>query len=396
MPLSPDDDATWNALRGQWALRPDVVYLNHGSFGPAPRPVLAAQQRWRELLQGDPMDFLFRRMEGELAEVRRRLGAFVGAPAGDLILVDNATMGMNIVAVSLRLTPGDEILATDHEYGANLRLWERVCRRSGARLVVRRLPARMDNRQDVADAILAGLTERTRLVVVSHVTSATAVVLPVEEICHRARARGVPVCVDGPHAVAMLPLDLARLDCDYYAASCHKWLSAAFGSGFLYVHPRAQAAMEPVLVSWGPTLERPPGMALPLPPQWWEEFVWLGTRDPSAWLSVPAAIDFMESIGLEAFRRRTHELARGVREAVCRMTGLEPLVPDDPAWYGSMIALPLPGNDAKGLQNALWERYHIEVLVVPWQGGRLLRPSCHAYTRREDLDLLVRAVRELM
>ena len=189
------------------------------------------------------------------------------------------------------------------------------------------------------------VTPRTRLIVVSHVTSPTAIIVPIAEICRRARAAGIAVCVDGPHAPAMIPIDLTSLDCDYYTASCHKWLSAPFGSGFLYVHPRAQSGVRPAIVSWGRT---PAGEA----PSWRDEFHWTGTRDPAAVLSIPAAIDFFESLGPAEFRRRTHALARHLREQITSLTGLPPLTPDSEACYASMVAVPLPAGAAQPLQDA--------------------------------------------
>lgn len=386
--VAAEDDAAWEPLAAEWSLRAGVTYLNHGSFGPSPLAVQQARRRWTDELEAEPMDFFVRRLIPLLDEVRARLGAFVGAAADDLVPVDNATWGMNVVAASVPLGPGDEVLTNDHEYGAVLRLWEHRCREAGARLVVAPLTTPLTTPNDVVDALLGPLTPRTRLIVVSHVTSPTAIVLPVEELCHRARERGVPVCVDGPHAVAMTPLDLGRLDCDFYTASCHKWLSAPFGSGFLYVNPRQQARVRPVVISWG--RKYPPGTS----GTWRDEFLWLGTRDPAAILAVPAAIELLESIGLDAFRRRTHALARHARERITALTGLPPLTPDDAAWYGSMVTLPLPPGGGPALQQALWERHAIEVPIVEWNGRRMVRPSCHLYTRRADVDRLVAALTE--
>jgi isopenicillin-N epimerase len=294
-----------------------------------------------------------------------------------------------VVAASTTLEPGDEVLINDHEYGAVLRIWQRKCRRCGARLVVQPLPVPVASADEVVETLLAGVTRRTRLLVISHVTSPTAIVLPVEAICRRARELGVRVCIDGPHALAMLPVDISRLDCDYYTASCHKWLCAPFGSGLLVANPRVQSTLEPAVVSWG---RFPPGRL----PSWRDEFTWTGTRDPSAFLAVPAAVEFLESVGWEAFRGRTHFLARLARQKISQLTGLKPLVPDSPQWYGSMIALPLPDGEPDPLQKALWEQYNIEVPIVEWHRQRLVRVSCHLYTRRQDVDRLVEALSQLL
>lgn len=327
------------------------------------------------------MDFYVREMDDRLAEARHRLGRFVGCDGDDLAFVDNATVGMNIVAHSVRLSPGDEVLATDHEYGAVLRLWEQVCQRQGAKLVVAALPEVLDDAEQVTEALFSRATARTKLVVFSHITSPTAVILPVERLCARAHALGISICIDGPHAPAMVDVNLARLNCDYYVASCHKWLSAPLGSGFIHVHRRAQASIRSIITSWGRT---PPGHT----PSWRDELVWLGTRDLSAWLAVPTAIQFLEDVGWDAFRARTHALARHARASITDWTGLGALVPDTAEWYGSMISLPLPAGDGPSLQAALWEQDRIEVPIVEWNGKRLVRPSCHLYTQRWELDQL--------
>jgi isopenicillin-N epimerase len=296
---------------------------------------------------------------------------------------------MNIVARSVPLRAGDRVLTTDHEYGAVLRLWGEVCAQAGAELLVKPLPYPVESAEEVVERLFAECDERCKLLVVSHVTSPTAVVLPLEQICAEARRRGIAVCVDGPHAVAMRAVDLAALDCDFYVASCHKWLCAPFGTGFLYVHPRRQAEIKPLVVSWGRT---PHGAAK----SWRDEFFWLGTRDPTAYLCVPAAIEYLSGVGWERFRARTHQLARYAKDLLVELTGRAAFVPDDAEWYGSMIALPLPAGDAPRLQQALVQRYGIEIPIIAWQGRRFVRPSCHLYTTHRQLDALRDALRTLL
>ena len=387
------------ALRGAWPLPSGVTYLNHGSFGPAPKSVLAAKRQWIEQLESEPMDFLVRRMEGHLDEVRDRLGRFIGACGDDLLLVDNATFAMNMVAKSFPLSSGDEVLATNHEYGAVLRIWrDRTCQ-VGARLVLQKLPEEFAGAEEIAETFLAGISDRTKLIVVSHITSPTALLLPVEEICRRAKARGIPVCVDGPHALVALPLDLDRLACDFYCASGHKWLSAPIGSGFLYVHSRWKKILRPLVVSWGKSLGG-------RPESWQDEFVWSGTRDPSSNLAIPAAIDFFEreAGGFDAFRTASRSLVDYTHRKIIAITGLEPIARDIAKWCPTMLSLPLPEsvgetpapNQIHPLQAALWERHRIEVLVTNWSGRRYLRVSCHLYNDAGDIDRLAAALEELM
>jgi isopenicillin-N epimerase len=386
--LLPDD--VWAGLRGEFDLAPGVAYLNHGSFGPPPRAVVKAQQAVRNELNADPMRFFVRRWDALFDEAAERVGRFVGTNGRNLVFLPNATAAMNVVAASCELQPGDEVLANNHEYGAVLRTWERRTADVGARIVTARLPEPIESHESIVESIFAAVTHRTRLIVVSHVTSPTAVILPVAEICRRAERQGISVCIDGPHALAMLDVRLDELGCDFYCASGHKWLSAPFGSGFLFVHPRRQNQMLPLVTSWG---KRTPS---DVSPRWTDEFRWSGTTDPSAYLAMPAAIEFFERVGLDAFRRHTHALAREARSRIESLTGLPALVPDDASWYGPMITLPLPPGDGPALQRELAERFQIEGLIVSWNDRRFIRPSFHLYNAPEDLDRLTVGLKALL
>ena len=402
--IRPDNHAAWAALKGEWQLRSGTIYLNHGSFGPPPAAVRSARRKWLEALDSQPMDFFVRQLEPAWLTARDKVAAFVGASPGDLIFVENATVGMNIVADSFPLAAGDEVILTDHEYGAVQRIWQRACSKAGAAAKTAELPLPFRTAGETCDAIFAAVTERAKLLVVSHITSPTAVILPVAEICRRARERGIAVCIDGPHAVAQVPLAIDQLGCDFYTASCHKWLSAPFGSGFLRVAPRWQSHVRPPVLSWG----RIPPIKINA---WSDEFVWSGTRDPSPYLSIPAAIEFLENVGLDAFRGRTHWLAQYARRILVELTGPEPIVPDDPAWYGSMAHVPLPPRrDAtksaeqhdescpvsNPLQHTIWRQLGIEVPIIDFRGQRYIRVSCHLYNDTEQIDRLVSGLADLL
>ena len=369
--------------------RADTTYLNHGSFGLPPAPVREAQLDWKRQLDEQPMDFFVRKLPQALVAARQKLAAFVGAKPEDLVFVENATVAMNVVAESFRLHPGDEVLLNDHEYHAVHRIWQRACKRAGAEMRVVSLPRPIESREQLVAALFAAVTPRTRLIVVSHITSPTAILFPIEAICARAQREGIAVCVDGPHALAQTPVDLDALGCDFYCASLHKWLSAPFGSGFLHVASPHQASIEGPIRSWG---RWPP---VPLA-HWTDEFAWTGTRDPSPYLSVPAAIDFLEDVGAETFRGTTHELARYARGQLVELTGLRPLVPDHADWYGSMAHVPLPPGDAKEFQGRLWTEHGIEVPIVAWNDGRYIRVSCHLYNDVQQIDRLIDVLRPLL
>lgn len=388
MDIENDDD--WRAWRDEFPIRLDTTYLNHGSFGPTPRRVRAYQRHCQDELARQPMDFFVRKLEPAWLAARERLAAFVSTEPENIAFVENSTAAMNVVASSFALGANDEVLLTDHEYGAVMRIWERACREAGAPAPrIAELPAKFESAEQVVAAVFRRATGRTKLLIVSHITSPTAVILPVQAICDEAQRRGIIVCIDGPHAPAQVEVNLSELACDFYTASLHKWVSAPIGSGFLYVSSKWQASVRPPLLSWGRLL---PSM----PHAWWEQFVWPGTRDPSAYLATSAAFDLLAEVGLDNFRARTHYLAKYARDAIVALTGLEPPTPDDHAWYGSMVSVPLPPGDARELQAELWRQHGIEVPVIDRCGQRSLRVSCHLYNSKEDIDQLVQALHKLL
>ena len=369
--------------RDSWRLERSVTYLNHGSFGPPPNAVRQQRERWQRSLDEQPMEFFVRRMEKAWFVARRTLAEFICTESENLALVENATVGMNIVAGSVKLAPGDEVVLTNHEYGAVHRIWERACREAGTSPpVVARLPEPMESHQQLVDMLFASVTSRTRLIVVSHITSPTALIMPIEQICRQARHQGVPVCVDGPHAAGQLDLNLGELACDYYTASCHKWLCAPFGSGFLYVTPNRQGTIRPPQLSWGRLMPDSPTC-------WSDEFLWSGTRDPSALLSIPSAVQFFQEVGWSEMRQYAHNLARYAQARLMEMVGKRPLATDFDTWHGFMAHVPLPPGNALQLQTRLWETAKIEVPIVSWNDRRWIRVSCHLYNTTDDVDYLL-------
>lgn len=373
-------------LRALFLLDPQVVFLNHGSFGACPRPVLDVYQAWQRELERQPVEFLgtSRRFKTLLREARERLAAYVAADPDDLVYVTNATVGVNIVARSVPLQPGDEVLTTDHEYGAIDHTWQFVCGRRGARYVRAPLPVPLQRPQEVVDALWAHVTPRTRVLAISHVTSPTALILPVADVVGRARERGILTVIDGAHAPGQIPLDLTTLGADFYAANCHKWLCAPKGSGFLHAQRAAQSLLQPLVVSWG-----------------WrkgflEELEWQGTRDPAAFLATPAAIDFISAPRWKDVPAVCHGLAREARTRVLALSGLPPLAPDGPEWYAQMVSIPLPVADGERFQRRLYDEARIEVPLASWNGRWLLRVSVQGYNTPRDIETLVAAVARLL
>lgn len=385
--IDVDDD--WLDLRAQWQIRGDTLYLNHGSFGLPPRAVRAARLEWLARCDEQPMDHFLRNYETPLWQCREAVAEMVGTKADNLVLMENATAAMNVVADSFPLRPGDRVLLNDHEYGAVIRIWQRRAAETGAQVDVCSLPSRIESADQVVDALLSQTTERTRLLVVSQITSPTAIILPLDQITKAFQARGVAICVDGPHALAQLDVAIDRWGWDFYTASCHKWLCAPLGTGFLYVHPRWQESIRWPVQSWG--------RLLPAQPQRWDEqFTWTGTRDASGYLALPAAIAFMgREVGWQVFRDRCRWLARQFEDRLIELTGQPTLAPRTGEWYGTMCHVPLGPGQWAGLQDELWRRHGIEVPIVQFNRGWFIRVSCHLYNAADQINLLLQALRNL-
>jgi isopenicillin-N epimerase len=356
-------------------LDPGVVFLNHGSFGACPRPVFAEYQRLQLELEGHPAGTLGpERFPALIAGLRARIASYVGADPGDIALVPNATIGVNMILRSLTLERGDEVVTTSHAYGGNIPLLNYVCERAGARcVVVDTWPG------DAADDILGAVTSRTRALLVDHISSATALRFPVAEICSRAREAGVITIVDGAHAPGQIALDVTAVDADFYVGNFHKWLCSPKGAGFLHARPDVQALLEPVAVSWDWGQEN-----------WADRQRWSGTRDPSAHLAVPSAIDFQAEHAWDDVRARCHDLAvRAERELIA--LGAEPLAANGDE-FGQMVAVRLPPCDAEALGRRLFDEHRVEVLAQEWNGWPVLRVSFQGYNDESDLEALVAAL----
>ena len=383
---------TGAALHRHWALSASISYLNHGSYGATPRVVQEAQVRFRAELESGPVHFMGRRLEPLLDAARARLAALLGAREADLVFVPNATHGVNAVLRSLPFGPGDELLTTDHAYNACRNALDEVAARTGACVTVAHLPWPIPSAAALAEAVTATFTPRTRLLLLDHVTSPSAAVLPVAEIVSAARARGIFTLVDGAHAPGMVPLQLSALGADAYTGNCHKWLCAPKGAAFLWVAPAHQGRMRPLAVSHGRNSPRTDRSRFQL------EFDWTGTADPTAALCVPAALDFLESLlpgGLPALMAHNAQLARTGRDILARALGVVPPVAD--ACLGSMAALELPPGDAPALHDALYDAgFEVPVIPFPAAPARLLRISAQAYNHAGEYAALAAALPRLL
>jgi isopenicillin-N epimerase len=377
-------------MRDLFLLDPNVIFLNHGSFGACPRPVFEEYQCWQRELERQPVEFLGRRFGELMRQARSALGDFVGADADDLVYVTNATMGLNIVARSLELRPGDEVLATDHEYGALDRTWRFLCARRGAKYIRQPVSAPIRSAEEVIEALWSGVTDRTRVLFISHITSPTAITFPVKPLIDRARARGILTVVDGAHAPGQLDLNLRELGADFYSGNLHKWLMSPKGSAFLFARRERQGRVEPLVVSWGWEAEQPG------PSRFVDEQEWTGTRDIAAFLSVPAAIQFQREHDWPRVRSDCHRLVQYARRRVSALTGLPPLTPDEPGWFAQMSALPLPPCDLDILKLRMYAEFRIEIPVIHWNGRHFVRISIQGYNTQAEVERLLAALSILL
>jgi isopenicillin-N epimerase len=374
----------------EFLLRPGIAFMNHGSFGACPRPVFATYQDWQLKLEEQPVEFLGRRINSLLAEARARLASYLGTHADSLVYVPNATYGVNIVARSLDLQPGDQVLATNHEYGAADRAWRFNCRQRGACYINQPIALPVESEDAIVEQLWAGVTERTRVIFLSHITSPTALILPVAEICRRARESGILTVIDGAHAPGQIDLALDALGADFYTGNCHKWMNAPKSAGFLYARPERQALLHPLVVSWG-WESLTPGVSA-----FTDYFEWRGTHDPAAYLSVPTAIDFLEQRDWPAVRAACRELLLDASHRIAALSGLPQISPDTSDWWAQMRTIPLPPCDLIVLKDRLWEEYQIEVPLGGWGGGHYIRVSIQCYNGPNDVDRLVEALKRLL
>lgn len=377
-------------LAGLFQIREGLTFLNHGSYGACPRPVFETFQEWQRELERQPVEFLGRRVKGLLAEARGALGEFLGTDAANVVFVPNVTAGMNAVARSLRLEPGDEILATDHEYGAVDRTWRYYCARTGARYINQPIALPLTDAATFVEQFWTGVTPRTRVIALSHITSSTALIFPLDEVCRRARKAGILTIIDGAHAPGQIDLDLDALGADFYLGNCHKWLCAPKGAGFLFARPERQELLDPLIISWGWEAERPGAS------RFLDHYEWAGTDDPSAYLSVPAAIAFQRQHDWPRVRAACRALVGEARDRLGALTGLPQIAPDSTDWWVQMAAIPLPGDDPLRLKERLWDECQIEIPVSSRDGQIYTRISIQAYNRRADVDKLVAALAALL
>jgi isopenicillin-N epimerase len=383
-----------------WLLDPQITFLNHGSFGACPKPVLEAQSEWRARLEHNPLQFLARDLEASMDAARATLARFIGTETEDLVFVPNATTGVNSVLRSLRFEPGDELLTTNQEYNACRNALNFIAEQSGARVVVAEVPFPIRTADEVIAPILERVTNRTKLALIDHVTSQTALVLPIAKLISEMNARGIETLIDGAHAPGMVALNIHQLQPTYYSGNCHKWLCAPKGAAFLYVKRDKQKLIRPLVISHGANSARSDRSRFLI------EFGWTGTGDLSAFLSVPEAIRFIGSLlpgGWQEIMSHNRSLALAARKVLCSALSISEPCPEE--FIGSLASIPIPAATSSDewprlprneypLQGCLLAKHRIEVPIVPWPAApkRLLRISAQLYNSLPQYELLTKAL----
>lgn len=380
-------------MKSLFQLDPDIIFLNHGSFGATPVPVMDSYQEWQRRLERQPVRFIVHELLGELKNARLRLGEYLHADPDDLVYVPNATFGVNIVARSLDLQEGDEVLMTNHEYGACMNIWDFMASRKGFSLVHQPLPVPICSPDEVAEMIWQGVTSKTKLLFISHITSPTAFHLPVETLCQRARQAGIMTLIDGAHGPGQIPLNLADLKADFYVGNCHKWMLSPKGAGFLFSGRGVQHLVDPLVISWGWGENSPYTSGS----RYLDSLEWWGTMDPSAYLAVPAAIDFQAEHNWSMVQGRCQHILANAVQRINELTGLDSAYSLQSASFRQMAVVPLPAMvDLPAFQEQLYQEYRIEVPCIRWEGKQFMRISVQAYNTKAEIDTLVGALRELI
>jgi isopenicillin-N epimerase len=377
------------SLKAQFLLDPAVTYLNFGSYSACPRPVFEDYQKWQMELEREPYQFITRKGLDYLRQSREALAGYIHCNADDLVYVSNPSYAANIIAKSLQLNPGDEVLSTDLEYGAIDRTWNYYCRKAGARFVRQPVELPVVSKEKFIEDFFKGVSSKTKLIFIGQITSPTALIFPVKEICEIARQKGLLIFVDGAHVPGHIPLDLTELGADIYTGACHKWMLTPKGCSFLYVKKELQHLFDPLVVSWGYE------SATPSHSTFLDYHQTQGTRDFSAFLTVPRAIRFMEENNWEDVAAGCRALVRDNAPRFYELFDSAPLSPLTDEFLGQMCSVPIQTSQPEMLQRRLYEAYQIEVPVMKQGERNFLRYSVNGFNGQGDLDRLYEVMKEI-
>jgi isopenicillin-N epimerase len=377
-----------NSLKQQFLLRDDITFLNFGAFGACPKPVFEKYQSFQSELEQEPVNFIQVKGPEYLKTARIALANFLHCNADDVVYVTNPSYAVNIIAKSFDLKPGDEVLTTNLEYGACDRTWKYYCGKKGATYVRQKIRFPLESKEDFITQFVNGITTNTRIIFISHITSSTGLRLPVEEICSIAKEKGIITFVDGAHAPGQVEVNLSTLQADIYTGACHKWMLAPKGSSFLYVNKQLQHLFDPLLISWGYESMKPSHS------QFLDYHQMQGTRDYSAFLSTPAAIQFMRENNWDAVSKECRMITQNNAERFCTLLNAEPLCPVSDDFIGQIYSIPIKTKDPEKLKDVLYEKYKIQIPVMVHEDKIYLRYSIQAFNSNEDLDKLYDALKD--
>lgn len=376
-------------LKQYFLLRDDVTFLNFGSFGACPKPVFEAYQNFQLELEQEPVQFITVNGLKYLETAREALSKYLHCGKDDLVYVTNPSYAVNAIAKSFDLQPGDEILATDIEYGACDKTWEYYCKKAGAKYIRQHIPLPIQSKEEFIAAFFKGLTSKTKLVFISHITSSTGLRLPVDEICTIAKEKGIMTFVDGAHSPGQIPLNLKNSPFDFYTGACHKWMMTPKGSSFLYVKKEYQEMIDPLVVSWGYNALFPSGS------QFLDYHQMNGTRDYTAFLTIPKAIEFMKDHNWEQVATECRQLVQNNAAAFCKLLGAAPLAPVTDDFILQLYSAEIKTTEPEKLHRHFFDQYKIEIPVMRHGDKVYLRYSINAFNNQQNLDKLFAAIQEI-
>jgi isopenicillin-N epimerase len=377
-------------MKSQFLLDPAITFLNHGSFGACPKPIFEEYQRFQLELETEPVYFIQKKAAGYLKTARERLSKYVGCNSVDLFFTPNPTFAINTIMRSLHLGAGDEILSTNHEYGAMDRTWNFYCKKSGAKYIRQNISLPLVSKEQILKEFWSGYNSKTKIIFLNQISSCTALIFPIKEICDKARELGLITIIDGAHVPGQIDLDITELNPDFYTGTLHKWMLAPKGSSFLYVKKSFQEMLDPLIVGWGYE------SVTPGESQFLDYQEYQGTRDISAFLCTPKVIDFLEINNWKTVAKECRQLVFYNYQRFCDLLNTQPICPITDEFIGQMASIPIKTVNPVELKELLFNKYKIEIPVMPLNGNYFLRYSINAYNSQEDLDVLYKALQDII
>ena len=375
-------------MKDWFLLDPDITFLNHGSYGACSKPVFKEYQDWQQKLENQPVQFMTNQVYSAMEKSRKSMSQFVGCDGEELVFFQNPTTAVTNVIYNLDLKPGDEVLMSNHEYGALVRAWNIWGKKTGVNIIQQDISMPVTTKENFIENFCTGFTDQTKVIFLSHITSSTALIFPIEKIIKMAKEQNILTIIDGAHVPAHIPLNIHELGCDFYTGACHKWLCAPKGSSFLFVKKEHQDWVKPVVVSWGKDGDDP------TPSEFIQNFQWQGTRDMSAFLTIPTAINFYIK-EIKPYQESCKKIIQDTCSEFQSILNTEPIFAGR-EWLAQLVAHPLPKNRPSNLKKRLWEEYQIEIPVFEWNRQEFVRISIQVYNTQKDVDLLMSALRSLI